>query len=55
MNTLEARNAYLTEAEMRNTDWFDVLFSNNISQNHSVSITSGSDKSSFYAVIECHA
>ena len=34
---------------MRNTDWFDVLFSNNISQNHSVSITSGSDKSSFYA------
>ena len=49
MNTLEARNAYLTEAEMRNTDWFDVLFSNNISQNHSVSITSGSDKSSFYA------
>lgn len=26
-NTLEARNAYLTEAEMRNTDWFDVLFS----------------------------
>ena len=49
MNTLEARNAYLTEAEMRNTDSFDVLFSNNISQNHSVSITSGSDKSSFYA------
>ena len=48
-NTLEARNNYLREAEMRNTDWFDVLFSNNITQNHSVSITSGSEKSSFYA------
>ena len=48
-NTLQARTAYLTEAEKRNTDWFDVFFSNYISQNHSVSITSGSDKSSFYA------
>lgn len=48
-NTLEARNAYLREAEMRNTDWFDQLFSNNLSQNHSVSITSGTDKVSFYA------
>ena len=38
-NTPEARNAYLREAEMRNTDWFDTLFSNNITQNHSVSIT----------------
>ncbi len=48
-NTLTSRNSYLREAEMRNTDWFDELFSNNISQNHSVSITSGSEKSSFYA------
>lgn len=42
-------NAYLQEAEMRNTDWFDVLFSRSILQNHSVSISSGTDKSSFYA------
>lgn len=49
MNTTEGRNSYLREAEMRNTDWFDILFSNNMSQNHSVSITSGSEKSSFYA------
>lgn len=48
-NTLETRNAYLREAEMRNTNWFDVLFENNMTQNHSVSITSGSEKSSFYA------
>lgn len=48
-NTPEARNGYLREAEMRNTDWFDALFTNNIMQNHSVSITSGTEKSSFYA------
>lgn len=49
MNTLVARNSYLQDAEMRNTNWFDELFSNDISQNHSVSITSGTEKSSFYA------
>ena len=48
-NTEKARNAYLRQAEMRNTDWFDVLFSNNIVQNHSVSITSGTEKASYYA------
>ena len=48
-NTPEAKNAYLREAEMRNTDWFDVLFSHGISQNHSVSMTGGTDKSSMYA------
>lgn len=49
MNTEEAKNNYLRAAEMRNTDWFDELFSSNISQNHSVSISSGSEKASFYA------
>lgn len=47
--TIGSRISYLREAEMRNTDWFDVLFSNNLSQNHSVSISSGSEKASFYA------
>ncbi|MDR1881953.1 MAG: SusC/RagA family TonB-linked outer membrane protein [Prevotella sp.] len=47
-NTEEARNAYLRSAEMRNTDWFDILFSQGISQNHSVSMTTGTDKSSMY-------
>ena len=46
-NTLEARNAYLSEAEYRNTDWFDMLFSNSISQNHSVSLSSGTDKAQY--------
>ena len=48
-NTPEARAAYLREAEYRNTDWFDLLFENNIQHNHSVSISSGTDKAQFYA------
>ena len=47
-NTEAARNAYLKEAEYRNTDWFDVLFSNSISQNHAISMSSGTDKASYY-------
>ena len=48
-NTDAAKNGYLRAAEMRNTDWFSELFSNSISQNHSVSISTGTEKSSFYA------
>ncbi|WP_025144065.1 SusC/RagA family TonB-linked outer membrane protein [Pedobacter jeongneungensis] len=51
LNTEEARNAYLREAEYRNTNWFDQLFSTDIMQNHSLSITSGTDKSQYYASV----
>lgn len=47
-NTISARNAYLREAEYRNTDWFDVLFDNSISQNHAISMSSGTEKASYY-------
>lgn len=47
-NTQAARNAYLQAAEMRNTDWFDILFRNSFSQNHSVSISMGGEKSQSY-------
>ncbi|MBR3451617.1 MAG: SusC/RagA family TonB-linked outer membrane protein, partial [Muribaculaceae bacterium] len=47
-NTQAARNNFLREAEFRNTDWFDLLFNNNVMQNHSVSISGGTDKGSFY-------
>lgn len=47
-NTPEARNAYLQEAEYRNTDWFDMLFDTNVSQNHAVSMSSGNEKASYY-------
>lgn len=44
-----AMNRYLQEAEFRNTDWFDLLFNNNVMQNHSVSISTGSEKANLYA------
>ena len=50
-NTATARNAYLREAEYRNTDWFDLLFSNALQQNHAVSLSSGTEKSQYYASI----
>ena len=47
-NTTEAKNAYLREAEFRNTDWFDLLFNNSLSQNHAISMSSGTQKASYY-------
>ncbi len=47
-NSPEAINAYLRQAEYRNTNWFDELFSNAISQNHSISLSSGTDKAQYY-------
>ncbi|MDR2690885.1 MAG: SusC/RagA family TonB-linked outer membrane protein, partial [Dysgonamonadaceae bacterium] len=41
-------NAFLREAEFRNTDWFDELFETGVVQNHAVSISSGTEKSSYY-------
>ena len=51
MNTEAAKNAYLRQAEYRNTDWFDMLFSNALQHNHSVSLSSGTEKSQYYASI----
>ncbi len=48
-NTDAARTAYLREAEYRNTDWFDELFSNSIQHNHSISLSSGTEKAQYYA------
>ena len=48
-NTEEAKNAYLQQAEFRNTNWFSELFSANIMQNHSVSLSGGTSKSNYYA------
>jgi TonB-linked SusC/RagA family outer membrane protein len=43
-----AKMAYLRDAALRNTDWFDELFRNSLQQQHSVSISAGSDNSSTY-------
>ena len=48
-NTAQARANYLTAAEYRNTDWFDVLFSNAMQHNHSLSASGGSDNATYYA------
>ena len=47
--TQAAMNKYLQEAEFRNTDWFDLLFNNNVMMNHSVSISTGTEKANMYA------
>ncbi|AEK24129.1 Hypothetical protein Ccan_20130 [Capnocytophaga canimorsus Cc5] len=47
-NTPEAKSAYLRQAELRNTNWFKELFSNNVMQNHSVSMSSGNDIATYY-------
>ena len=50
-NTLEARADYLRQADYRNTDWFDELFSNAIQHNHSISISTGTERAQTYASV----
>ncbi|OMP78126.1 SusC/RagA family TonB-linked outer membrane protein [[Flexibacter] sp. ATCC 35208] len=48
LNTPEARKAYLMRYGKANTDWYDILFRNNFMQDHSISISSGTDRSQSY-------
>ncbi len=48
INTDEAKAEYLRAAEYRNTNWFDRLFSTNIMHNHSISLSSGTEKAQHY-------
>lgn len=50
-NTREARAAFLYKYAFANTDWFDLLFRNSLIQNHSVSISAGTEKSKTYASV----
>ena len=50
-NTDAGRNAYLREAALRNTNWFNELFQTSIMQNHTLSFTSGNEKSTYYAAL----
>ena len=47
-NDQASRYDYLRQAEYRNTDWFDLLFSNSVMMNHSISLASGTEKSTSY-------
>lgn len=50
VNTQAGRNAFLLRYAKANTDWFDILFRNSLTQEHSLSISSGTDKSqSFFS------
>ena len=49
-NTPEARKNFLLRYANANTDWFDILFRNSLTQEHSLSISAGTDKSqSFFS------
>ena len=48
-NTPAARNAYLRQAEFRNTDWFKALFNQTIMHNHSLSFSAGTERARIYA------
>lgn len=47
-NTEQARRQFLERYGLANTDWFDVLFRNSFVQEHSISISSGTDASQLY-------
>jgi TonB-linked SusC/RagA family outer membrane protein len=47
-NTPEAREAFLQRYAKANTDWFGLLFKNSLVQEHSMSISSGTEKSQHY-------
>ena len=47
-NTPAGRQAALLQYANDNTNWFGLLFRNSITQNHSISVSSGSDKSTSY-------
>lgn len=50
-NTPASIASYLRAAEYRNTDWFKELFNNNVMHTHSVSLSGGNEKSTYYASI----
>ncbi len=50
-NTPSAKANFLRQAEYRNTDWFKELFRNNLMQSHSVSLSSGTEKATYYASV----
>ncbi|MCW3110284.1 MAG: rane protein [Segetibacter sp.] len=49
-NTPEAKKAFLLRYANANTDWFNILFRNSLTQEHSLSISSGTERSqSFFS------
>lgn len=46
--TLDKANELMNKARSANTDWFDVLFKNNLVQEHNLSISGGGDKATYF-------
>ncbi|HVI46343.1 MAG TPA: SusC/RagA family TonB-linked outer membrane protein [Chitinophaga sp.] len=46
--TMDKANELLNKARGVNTDWFDVLFKNNLIQEHNLSLQGGGDKATYY-------
>lgn len=49
--TQDQFNQGVAKLETNNTDWFDILFRNPVSHNHSITISGGSDKTSYYSSV----
>lgn len=49
--TEEEFNAEINNMATRDTDWFDVLFRNSFSQNHSISLDGGDDRTRYYTSV----
>ncbi len=47
-NTPEDRHAFLLQYQKVNTDWFDILFRNALTQEHSISFSHGTEKAQSY-------
>ena len=50
-NTEAGRATYLRASGLRNTNWFNELFQTSIMQNHTLSFSSGNEKSTYYAAL----
>ncbi|RYY35998.1 MAG: SusC/RagA family TonB-linked outer membrane protein [Sphingobacteriaceae bacterium] len=48
-NNIPSQKAFLQRYANANTDWFDVLFKNSLMMEHSLSVSSGTEKSQYYA------
>lgn len=48
LNTTAAKNQFLKKYAAANTDWFNILFRNNLLQEHSLNISSGSERAQTY-------
>lgn len=48
-NDMDSRINFLNRYANANTDWFDILFNNSLLQEHSFSVSSGTERSQLYA------